>query len=80
MRQGAVFQTDSTMTKTLTLADGWNFISIPVQSDLSFEALLPTCTSGFFYTPGEWYTAIEGGETLPVGTGRRCSVKRTPRM
>lgn len=63
------FRADSTMTKTLTLADGWNFISIPVQSDLSFEALLPTCTSGFFYTPGEGYMAIEGDDSLPVGTG-----------
>ena len=63
------FQPDSTVTRTLTLADGWNFISIPVQSDLSFEALLPSCSSGFFYTPGEGYTAIENGDTLPVGMG-----------
>jgi len=67
--QVADFQADSTVTRTLTLTDGWNFISIPVQSDLSFETLLPSCSSGFFYTPGEGYTAIEEGGTLPVGTG-----------
>lgn len=65
------FQADSTssVTRTLTLADGWNFISIPVQSDLSFETLLPECSSGFFYTAGEGYTSIGDDETLSVGTG-----------
>ncbi len=65
------FQADSTssVTRTLTLAEGWNFVSIPVQTDLSFGALFPECSSGFFYTAGEGYTSIGTDETLPVGTG-----------
>jgi len=60
---------DSAVTRTLTLAEGWNFISMPVQSSLSFETLLPSCSSGFFYTPGEGYATIGSDESLPVGQG-----------
>jgi len=65
------FETDSTttLTRTVALADGWNFLSLPVQSDQSFEVLFPTCSTGFLYRPAEGYTSIGSNETLPVGTG-----------
>jgi len=65
------FQADSTpsITQSLTLTDGWNFISVPVQTDQSFETLLPECSNGFFYTPEEGYTAINSDESLPAGKG-----------
>lgn len=64
------FQADpSSITRSLTLTDGWNFISVPVQTDQSFGTLFPECSSGFFYTPGEGYTAIDADESLPVGKG-----------
>ncbi len=70
------FQADSTppITRSLALTDGWNFISVPVQTDQSFETLLPECSNGFFYTPGEGYTAIDSDESLPAGKGTavRC--------
>lgn len=62
------FQAES-VTRTLTLAEGWNFVSIPVQTDLSFETLFPECSSGFFYIAGEGYTSIGNDETVPVGAG-----------
>jgi hypothetical protein len=69
--QVADFQagSDSSVTRTLTLAEGWNFISIPVQSDLSFGTLLSECSSGFFHTPEEGYMSIAESDSLPVGEG-----------
>lgn len=69
LHQVSNFQDTASLTRTLPLADGWNFISIPVQTNLPFEDLLPACSSGFFYTPGEGYTTIGSDETIPVGTG-----------
>lgn len=65
------FPTNSStsVTRTLGLAEGWNLISMPVQSDLPFGNLLPTCSSGFFYVPGDGYTEIGDDEPLPVGKG-----------
>lgn len=69
--QVAEFQSDSStpVTRAITLAEGWNFISVPVQTDLSFEELLPECSSGFLYAPGEGYTAIDSSDPLPAGKG-----------
>lgn len=63
------FEADSTVAHTLTLADSWNYISTPVQSDLSFDTLLPECSSGFLYEVGEGFTAIGSDDSLPVGRG-----------
>lgn len=73
------FQTDSSITRTLTMADGWNYLSIPVQSDLSFDTLLPECSSGFLYTAGEGYTTIGSSESLPAGEGAvvQCNADTT---
>ena len=68
--QVSVFEADSaSVTRTLTLADGWNFISIPVKTDLSFETLLPECSSGFLYTPENGYISIGSDESIPAGEG-----------
>ena len=63
------FQPDSTETVTLALAEGWNFVSVPLQSDVSFGTLFPECSQGFRYVPGEGYSTIQADETLSVGTG-----------
>lgn len=66
----AGLQPDSALvTRSLTLSDGWNFVSVPVQSDLAFETLFPECSSGFLYTAGEGYTTIGAEESLPAGKG-----------
>ena len=69
--QVADFQADSasSITRTIALADGWNFVSMPVQSDLSFGTLLPECSSGFFYSAEDGYTPIGSEESLPAGAG-----------
>lgn len=58
-----------TVARTIPLAEGWNFVSLPVQSELSFGSLFPACSKGFSYVPGEGYTTVGEEETLPVGTG-----------
>ncbi|WP_103029004.1 T9SS type A sorting domain-containing protein [Salinibacter altiplanensis] len=65
------FQHDpvETVTRAITLAEGWNFVSVPVASDASFDTLFPECSGGFLYVPGEGYTSIAGGEPLAAGTG-----------
>ena len=65
------FQPDSseTVTRTLSLSEGWNFVSVPVQSDVSFSSLFPECSGGFTYVPGQGYSTIGSDETLSVGTG-----------
>ena len=75
----AEFESETAVTRTLTLAEGWNFISMPVQSPLPFGELLPACSSGYFYVPGEGYTAIGNDETLPAGTGAvvQCAADTT---
>ncbi len=56
-------------SRTLVLADGWTFLSLPVDVDQSFGALLPGCSSGFVYEPGAGYTAIADDASLPAGRG-----------
>lgn len=70
---------DNSITRTLTMADGWNYLSIPVQSDLSFDTLLPECSSGFLYTAGEGYTTIGSDESLSAGKGAvvQCNADTT---
>lgn len=70
---------DSTVTRSITVTEGWNFISVPVQSDLSFEELLPECSYGFFYAPGEGYTEIASDDPLPAGKGAavQCNADTT---
>jgi hypothetical protein len=65
------FQPDSseTVTRTIALAEGWNFVSVPVESEATFGTLFPECSQGFSYTPGEGYATLSDGEALPVGMG-----------
>lgn len=65
------FQADSseTVTRTITMAEGWSFVSVPVESDATFGALFPECSGGFSYTPGNGYTSLSDGDAVPVGMG-----------
>jgi len=55
-------------THALTLDDGWNLASLPYQmEDQTFGAVLPSCTSGFRYTPSSGNQPISDGDTLTVG-------------
>ena len=59
-----------TGTQALNLDSGWNLVSLPYQmEDQTFGAVLPTCTSGFRYTPSSGNQLISDGDTLTVGQG-----------
>ena len=61
---------DQTITRSVPLLDGWMLASIPLEApDPTFGALLPPCTSGFFYEPGAGYTSIGADDPVPVGRG-----------
>lgn len=60
---------EASPSRTLVLADGWTFLSLPVDVDQSFGALLPGCSSGFVYEPGAGYTALADDASLPAGRG-----------
>lgn len=69
--QVAEFQADSSslVTFAFTASDGWNLISLPVQSDSSFGELLPDCSAGFSYDPNTGYSQVDKSEPLPAGQG-----------
>ncbi len=55
-------------TRTLTLNDGWNLVSLPYQlEDPTFGSVLPSCTSGFGYDPDSGNQSLSDGDTLTVG-------------
>jgi VCBS repeat-containing protein len=58
------------LTRSIPLADGWNLISVPLETqDPTFGAVLPPCENGFFFAPGSGYTGISDGEAVPPGQG-----------
>ncbi|WP_263784477.1 T9SS type A sorting domain-containing protein [Salinibacter grassmerensis] len=65
------FQADSseTVTRTIALTEGWNFVSVPIESDSTFGTLFPECSGGFSYTPGSGYAPLSKENPLPAGTG-----------
>jgi len=69
----------ASVTRTLAITEGQNLVSIPVETDLPFKELLPMCSSGYFYSPGDGYTPIDSDETIPFGVGAvvRCSAGTT---
>lgn len=61
---------DVAVLRVIALLDGWNLLSIPLEtSDQSFGALLSPCTSGFFFQTGSSYQPIASGDVLPPGEG-----------
>jgi hypothetical protein len=65
------FQPDptETVTRTIALADGWNFVSLPVVSDASFDTPLPDRSGAVTTVSAPGYTSIEGDESLAAGAG-----------
>ncbi|MFB6230414.1 MAG: hypothetical protein ABEL04_04585, partial [Salinibacter sp.] len=63
-------QSQDSITVSITLDQGWNLSSVPVQADdQSFGALLPPCQSGFFFDPGTGYSTIGDSDPVPPGKG-----------
>jgi len=63
-------------SRSISLRDGWNLLSIPVEAPgRTFEDLLPGCESGFFFDPKTGYRPIREGETIEPGPGffAKCS-------
>lgn len=57
-------------TYIMSVEDGWNLFSVPYQlDDQTFGAVLPSCTSGFFFEAGSGNQPIADGDTLSVGEG-----------
>lgn len=63
-------QFDLGQTLTLSVVEGWNLLSVPLDApDQTFGALLSPCSAGFFFEPGQGYDLIEGETALPPGDG-----------
>lgn len=61
-------QSQDSISVSISLSQGWNLSSIPVQADdQSFGSLLPPCQSGFFFEPGSGYSTIGSSESVPPG-------------
>lgn len=62
---------DQEITRTITLRDGWNLKSIPLDApDMSFGALLgSSCQSAFLYEPGTGYISLSASDELTPGEG-----------
>jgi hypothetical protein len=62
--------TTSTLTRSIATEDGWNLLSVPVQSaDPTFDAVFPACTNGFVFEPGTGYSPIQESDPVSVGRG-----------
>lgn len=61
---------DRALTREVPVAEGWNLLSVPLAPAApAFGAVLPMCESGFFFTPGAGYAAIDDSTAVPVGRG-----------
>jgi hypothetical protein len=70
---------DSTITRTVRLADGWNFSSVPVSSGQSFGDVFPECTSAFVYDSQSGYTSLSEEQLLSSkkGVAVKCEADTT---
>ena len=62
--------TTSTLTRSIATENGWNLLSVPVQTtDPTFDAVFPACTNGYVFLPGTGYSPIQESDPVPVGRG-----------
>lgn len=75
------FQPDptETVTRTIALANGWNFVSLPVVSDASFDTLFPECSGGSCMFRGRDTRPSKATSLWPPGPGLPSSASRTAR-
>jgi hypothetical protein len=57
------------LSRTIPLADGWTLASVPLVTGQTYGDLFSPCQTGFLFEPGTGYTAIEDGESVPLGRG-----------
>lgn len=59
----------SSTTATLPLADGWNLVSVPLDSTGSVGEAFPSCSAAFVYETGSGYQSVPDTAPLPAGHG-----------
>ena len=59
----------ATVTRSATIASGWNLRSVPVETDdMTLDGTFASCQSAFRFTPGSGYASL-GDAALSVGQG-----------
>lgn len=58
-----------TIGRSVQLAGGWNFLSVPVANDRAFNQMFSECFSAYVYDPDGGYTALGESETVPSEKG-----------